>query len=290
MSHSIRRFIAKWFFPERAKGQQDEARQEAARHRRGLTTHPQDPAVIPYGPDELASIRSAAQIARDGLREMASLIRPGVTTDALNDTFLEFCLSRGAMPAVLNYRGFGKAITVSVNDIVCHGLPNEKPLKEGDIIGVTAAVHAGGFYARKGSTFSVGTVPERAEQLVSVGRLALDQGIGAIRPGRFTGAVGAAIERCATEAKMSVVRDFCGAGIGREMHGKPHILNYGAPADGIELLPGMVFTVQPMINLGRPQVKLLSDGWTAVTRDRSLSAEFCETVAVSENGAEVLTA
>ena len=202
---------------------------------------------------------------------------------------LEFALDHGALPATLMYRGYRKATCTSVNHVVCHGIPNERPLREGDIVNVDVTLIVDGWHGDSSRMYAVGPIARRAERLIEVTYEAMMRGIAVIRPGATTGDIGAAIQSYVEAQHMSVVRDFCGHGLGRLFHDEPNIVHVGRPGEGIVLKPGMFFTVEPMINLGRPHVKVLSDGWTAVTRDRSLSAQFEHSVGVTENGVEIFT-
>ena len=187
------------------------------------------------------------------------------------------------------YRGYPRAICTSLNHVVCHGIPNDKPLRSGDILNIDVTLIVDGWHGDSSRMYSVGDIARRAERLIEVTYEALRRGIAATHPGARTGDIGHAIQSYAEAERCSVVRDFCGHGLGRLFHDMPNILHYGRPDEGIELKPGMLFTIEPMINLGRPQVKVLSDGWTAVTRDRSLSAQFEHSVGITEEGCEVFT-
>ena len=187
------------------------------------------------------------------------------------------------------YRGYRKGSCTSVNHVVCHGIPNDKPLREGDIVNIDVTLIVDGWHGDSSRMYLVGEVPRRAARLVEVTYACLMRGIEAVKPGATTGDIGHAIQSLAEAERCSVVRDFCGHGLGRLFHDEPNILHYGRPGEGVPLKPGMLFTIEPMINLGRPHVKLLSDGWTAVTRDRSLSAQFEHTVGVTETGVEIFT-
>ncbi len=187
-------------------------------------------------------------------------------------------MDHGALPATLMYRGYRKSTCTSINHVVCHGIPGDKPLKEGDIVNVDVTLILDGWHGDSSRMYAVGAIPRRAERLIEVTYEAMMRGIAVIRPGATTGDIGAAIQTYVEGQHMSVVRDFCGHGLGRLFHDEPNIVHVGRPGEGIVLRPGMFFTVEPMINLGRPHVKVLSDGWTAVTRDRSLSAQFEHTV------------
>ena len=187
------------------------------------------------------------------------------------------------------YRGYEKSICTSINHVVCHGIPNDKALREGDIVNIDVTLLLEGWHGDSSRMYTVGEVPRRAERLIEVTYEAMMAGIQAIRPGGTVGDIGAAIQAVVEPNHMSVVRDFCGHGVGRLFHDEPNVVHVGTPGEGAVLRPGMFFTVEPMINLGRPHVKVLSDGWTAVTRDRSLSAQFEHSVAVTETGYEIFT-
>jgi methionyl aminopeptidase len=242
-----------------------------------------------HGPDAFAAMRRAGHLAAEALDLLVDQVRPGVTTEALDRFVYDFAMSHGAYPASLNYRGYRKSICTSVNHVVCHGLPEPKPLKEGDIVNIDVTLIVDGWHGDSSRMYAVGEIPRRSQRLIDVTYEAMMRGIAAVRPGATTGDIGAAIQVFAEAERCSVVRDFCGHGLGRLFHDEPNILHFGRPGEGVELKPGMFFTVEPMINLGRPYVKVLADGWTAVTRDRSLSAQFEHTVAVTETGVEILT-
>ena len=199
-------------------------------------------------------------------------------------------MDHGALPATLMYRGYKKSTCTSINHVVCHGIPGDKPLKEGDIVNIDVTLILDGWHGDSSRMYAVGEIPRRAERLIEVTYEAMMRGIAAIKPGRHHRRHRRTRSRPIVEAQhMSVVRDFCGHGLGRLFHDEPNIVHVGRPGEGIVLKPGMFFTVEPMINLGRPHVKVLSDGWTAVTRDRSLSAQFEHTVGVTDDGVEVFT-
>jgi methionyl aminopeptidase len=189
----------------------------------------------------------------------------------------------------LNYRGYRYSTCTSVNHVVCHGMPNDKPLRTGDIVNIDVTLIVDGWHGDTSRMYPVGEVSRRAERLIEVTYESLMRGIAAVRPGGTTGDIGAAIQRFAEAERCSVVRDFCGHGLGRVFHDRPNVLHYGEPGEGVVLEPGMLFTIEPMINLGKPHVKILADGWTAVTRDRELSAQFEHTVGVTEDGCEIFT-
>lgn len=242
-----------------------------------------------YGPEAFDGMRKAGRLASEALDMLTEHVEPGVTTETLDDLVLEFALSRGAYPAPLNYRGFPKAICTSVNHVVCHGIPGAKPLREGDILNIDVTLIVDGWHGDTSRMYGVGQISRRAERLIGVTFEALKRGIAAVKPGLTTGHIGAAIQTYAESERCSVVRDFCGHGLGQVFHDRPNILHYGEVGEGVTLEPGMLFTIEPMINLGRAHVKILPDGWTAVTRDRELSAQFEHTVGVTESGCEVFT-
>ncbi len=242
-----------------------------------------------HGPDAFAAMRKAGRLAAEALDAMVELVRPGVTTEAIDKAVFSFAMDHGAYPATLQYRGYTKSCCTSINHVVCHGIPDDKPLREGDIVNIDITLIVDGWHGDSSRMYCVGEVPRRAERLVEVTYESLMLGIEAIRAGGHLGDIGAAIQAHAEKERCSVVRDFCGHGVGRLFHDEPNILHYGRRGEGAELKAGMIFTVEPMINLGRPHVKILSDGWTAVTRDRSLSAQFEHTIGVTETGCEIFT-
>jgi methionyl aminopeptidase len=242
-----------------------------------------------HGPEGFAGMRKAGRLVADCLDLLAAEVKPGVTTDHLDRFVFEFAMDHGAWPATLMYRGYTKSTCTSINHVVCHGIPNEKPLKDGDIVNIDVTLILDGWHGDSSRMYPVGVVPRRAERLIEVTHEAMMRGIAVIRPGATTGDIGAAIQGYVEAQHMSVGRDFCGHGVGRLFHDEPNIIHVGRPGEGITLRPGMIFTVEPMINLGRPHVKVLSDGWTAVTRDRSLSAQFEHAVGVTKDGVEIFT-
>src|SRR3954454_17010313 len=242
-----------------------------------------------HGPEAFESMRRAGRLTAQALDMLSEHVRPGVQTDDLDKLVFEFAMDHGAFPATLFYRGYTRSTCTSINHVVCHGIPNEKPLREGDIVNIDVTLIVDGWHGDASRMYLVGEVPRRAIRLVDVTYEALMRGIAATRPGGTTGDIGAAIQLYAESERCSVVRDFCGHGLGRLFHDEPNILHYGKPGEGVLLKPGIFFTIEPMINLGRAPVKVLSDGWTAVTRDRSLSAQFEHTVGITETGVEVFT-
>ena len=242
-----------------------------------------------HGPEAFEGMRKAGQLAAAALDMLAPYVKLGVATETLDALVLEFALDHGAYPAPLNYRGFPKSICTSINHVVCHGIPGPKPLREGDIVNIDVTLIVDGWHGDTSRMYPVGHISRRAERLIYVTYEALKRGVAAVEPGATTGHIGAAIQSYAEAERCSVVRDFCGHGLGRVFHDRPNILHYGEPGEGVTLEPGMLFTIEPMINLGRPHVKVLPDGWTAVTRDRELSAQFEHTIGVTESGCEVFT-
>ena len=242
-----------------------------------------------HGPAAFAAMRKAGQLAAAALDMLTPHVRPGVTTQHLDDLIFQFALDHDALPATLNYRGYTKSICTSINHVVCHGIPAPKPMREGDIINVDVTLIVEGWHGDTSRMYAVGAIKTKAERLIKITYESLMRGVAAVKPGNTTGDIGHAIQRYAESERCSVVRDFCGHGLGQVFHDRPNILHYGEPGEGAELKPGMLFTIEPMINLGKAAVKLLPDGWTAVTRDRELSAQFEHTVGVTETGCEVFT-
>lgn len=248
-------------------------------------------AAVPIKtPDEIEAMRRACQGAAQVLAMLKPFIEPKVTTDELNERAHAFITETlNAVPAPLNYRGFPKSICTSVNHVVCHGIPSDKALKEGDIVNIDVTIILDGWHGDTSKMFYVGEPSVKARRICEVAHQSLVIGIEAVKPGATLGDIGHAIQSYAEGERCSVVREYCGHGIGREFHEAPQVLHYGKPGQGLVLAPGMTFTIEPMINLGKPQTKLLPDQWTVITRDRSLSAQFEHTVAVTESGVDVLT-
>lgn len=246
-------------------------------------------AIKLHGPEAFAAMHKAGQLAAAALDMIGPYVQPGVTTEELDDRVLEFALDHGAIPAPLNYRGFPKSICTSINHVVCHGIPGPKPLREGDIVNIDVTLIVDGWHGDTSRMYAVGQISRRAERLIEVTYQALKIGIEQVKPGNTIGHIGAAIQELAERERCSVVKDFCGHGLGRVFHDRPNILHYGERGEGVVMEPGMLFTIEPMINLGKPHVKVLADGWTAVTRDRELSAQFEHAVGVTETGVEVFT-
>ncbi len=246
--------------------------------------------VIIKSPEEIEKMRNAGRLAARVLEMIAEHVRPGVTTEHLDQRCHDYIVDElQAIPAPLNYRGYPKSICTSINHVVCHGIPNDKPLKDGDIVNLDITVIKDGYHGDTSQMFLVGKVPEWAERLCRITRECLYLGIETVRPGAFLGDIGAVIQKHAESHGFSVVRDYCGHGIGRGFHEEPQVLHYGQPGTGLELKAGMTFTIEPMINQGRPETRLLGDGWTAITKDRKLSAQFEHTLLVTPEGYEVLT-
>jgi methionyl aminopeptidase len=242
-----------------------------------------------YGAEAFEAMRKAGRLVAECLDMLVDEVKPGVPTERIDRLVFEFAMDHDATPATLMYRGYRKATCTSINHVVCHGIPGEKPLRDGDIVNIDVTLILNGWHGDSSRMYTVGEIPRRAERLIDVTHEAMMRGIAVIRPGATTGDIGAAIQTYVEAQHMSVVRDFCGHGLGRLFHDEPNIVHVGRSGEGIVLKPGMLFTVEPMINLGRPHVKVLSDGWTAVTRDRSLSAQFEHTIGVTASGVEVFT-
>ncbi|KAF0232027.1 MAG: hypothetical protein FD175_222 [Beijerinckiaceae bacterium] len=242
-----------------------------------------------HGAEAFAAMRKAGQLTAQALDMLAAMVRPGVTTDAIDRAVFEFAMDHKAFPATLYYHGYTRSCCTSINHVVCHGIPSDKPLREGDVVNIDVTLIVDGWHGDASRMYAVGEIPRRAMRLLEVTYECLELGMAAVKPGATTGHIGEAIQRHAEAERCSVVRDFCGHGLGQLFHDEPNILHYGRAGEGVTLKPGMLFTIEPMINLGRPHVKILSDGWTAVTRDRSLSAQFEHTIGVTETGVEVFT-
>ncbi len=241
-------------------------------------------------PREVDLMREAGRLAADTLCAVADIVRPGVTTQAIDDFVHADTLRKGARPAPLNYLGFPKSVCTSVNDVVCHGIPGPRQLRDGDIINVDVTHLFKGFHGDTSATFYVGTPGPQAKKVTEVARHCLELGVAVVKPGARLGDIAAAITEFAHAQGCSVVRDFVGHGIGRKFHDEPKVSHFGVAGKGARLRTGMTFTIEPMINLGDWRVRVLDDEWTAVTEDGSLSAQFEHTVLVTETGYEVLTA
>ena len=242
-----------------------------------------------YGEEGFEGMRKACRVTAMALDELVGMVRPGVTTNEIDKFVFEFGMDHGAIPATLNYRGYTHSCCTSINHVVCHGIPNDKPLREGEIVNIDVTYVLDGWHGDSSRMYPVGEIKRAAERLLEVTHECLMLGIAAVKPGARMGAIGEAIQKHAEGERCSVVRDFCGHGVGQLFHDAPNVLHYGRADEGIEMRKGMIFTIEPMINLGRPHVKVLSDGWTAVTRDRSLSAQYEHTIGVTDDGCEIFT-
>jgi len=242
-----------------------------------------------HSPEEFEGMRKAGRLAAEALDLIIPMVKPGVPTNAIDKFVFEFSRDNKAYPSPLNYRGYRKSICTSINHVVCHGIPDDKPLREGDIVNIDVTFTLDGWHGDASRMYCAGPPARRAARLIDVTYECLLRGIAAVKPGATTGDIGHAIQTYAESERCSVVRDFCGHGLGRLFHDEPNILHAGRRGEGVPLKPGMFFTIEPMINLGGPAVKVLSDGWTAVTRDRSLSAQFEHSIGVTETGCEIFT-
>lgn len=242
-----------------------------------------------YEDADFAGMAKAGRCAAEILDLVAPLVQPGVTTGALDDFIRGEIERRGVISATIGYKGYQHASCISVNHVVCHGIPGAKVLAEGDILNIDVTVIVDGWYGDTSRMYVAGSLPRKAERLIEVTHEALMRGIAAVKPGNTFGDIGHAIQSYAEANRMSVVRDFCGHGLGRVFHAPPNVLHYGRPGTGPVLEEGMFFTIEPMVNLGRPETKVLADDWTAVTRDKSLSAQYEHSVGVTATGCEIFT-
>jgi methionyl aminopeptidase len=259
-----------------------------------------------HGPEAFAAMRKAGQLTAQALDALVDFVKPGVTTDAIDRVVFDFAMAHGAYPATLYYHGYPRSCCTSINEVICHGIPSDRQLKDGDIVNIDVTLIVDGWHGDASRMYSVGKLKPFAARLVKVTHECLELGIAAVRPGATTRDIGKAIQKHAESERFSVVRDFCGHGLGQLFHDEPNILHYD-PLKEIDtvtdprrraqleqelvfLKPGMIFTIEPMINLGRSQVKISrKDGWTAVTADKSLSAQFEHTIGVTETGVEIFT-
>ena len=248
-----------------------------------------DGTIKLHGPDGFAGMRAAGLLAARILDDVTPLVQPGVTTAELDDFVRERTLAGGAVPATMGYRGYAHSCCISVNHVICHGIPGEKTLKDGDIVNIDVTPLLDGWHGDTSRMYLVGDVPLKARRLVDVTYECLMLGIAQAKPGNRLGDIGAAIEGHALAHRYGVVREFCGHGVGRVFHDAPEVIHAARPGTGPLLKPGMFFTIEPMINAGRPHAKMLSDGWTAVTRDKSLSAQFEHSIGITEDGCEIFT-
>lgn len=246
-------------------------------------------AIKIHGPEGFKGMRAAGKLAAEVLDYITPSVLPGTTTEYLNTLCHDFIISRGAIPAPLNYRGFPKSICTSINHVVCHGIPGPKKLKDGDCINIDVTVILDGWHGDTSRMFFIGKPKRLAERLCQVTFECLWRGIEAVKPGATVGDIGAAIQAHAEANRYSVVQEFCGHGIGKIFHDEPSVVHCGKAGTGPELRPGMFFTIEPMINAGRSACKILSDNWTAVTRDKSLSMQFEHSLAVTDDGYEIFT-
>src|ERR1700744_101487 len=247
-------------------------------------------AVTLHNQADFEGMRKAGRLAAEALDLLVPLVKPGVTTEALDKVAYDFVISHGAIPACLGYRGYRHTVCTSINHVVFHGIPNDKPLREGDIVNIDVTVILDGWHGDTSRMYPVGELKIKPRRLIDITYESMMRGIAVVKPGATTGDIGHAIQAYAEgEERCAVVRDFCGHGLGRIFHALPNVVHYGKPATGIRLTQGMFFTIEPMVNLGAYGVKVLNDGWTAVTRDRSLSAQFEHSVGVTENGVEIFT-
>jgi len=243
-----------------------------------------------YGPDAFEGMRRAGQISATILDDLTEQVKPGVTTAALDDFVREAIIAAGAEPVNIGYKGYAHASCISINQVVCHGIPSDRVLKDGDILNIDITSLIDGWHGDTSRMFIAGEAPIKARRLIDVTYECMMLGIAQAVPGNHLGDIGHAIQRHAEKHRYGVVRDFVGHGVGLVYHDEPDVFHYGRPGDGPELRPGMMFTIEPMINIGKPGVKILDDDWTAVTRDRTLSAQFEHSIGITEAGPEIFTA
>jgi len=239
--------------------------------------------------EEIEKMRASCRLAAQVLEFIGPQVQAGVSTNDLNDLCHQFICDHGAIAAPLNYYGFPKSICTSVNEVVCHGIPGKQRLKNGDIVNLDITTILDGYHGDTSKTYQVGKVSEQAKKIDRVALEALRRGIAAIRPGATLGDIGFAVQQYTEAEGCSVVREYCGHGIGRQFHEDPQVLHYGKPGRGLRLQPGMTFTVEPMVNIGRRDIKVLKDEWTVITRDGSLSGQYEHTLLMTEDGVEILT-
>ena len=248
-----------------------------------------DGTIKLHGPEAFAGMRAAGRLAAEILDALVPHVVPGVTTQEIDDIVRDMTRAAGAISATLNYRGYTHNCCTSLNNVICHGIPGDKKLKDGDIVNIDVTPIIDGWHGDSSRMFLVGDVPVKARRLVEVTYECLMLGIEQARPGKRLGDIGAAIQAHAEANRYGVVREFCGHGIGRLFHDAPEVVHAARAGTGPELRPGMIFTIEPMINIGKPGVRILDDGWTAVTRDRSLSAQFEHSIGITEDGCEIFT-
>jgi len=242
-----------------------------------------------YEADDFAGMHAAGRLAAQILDEIAPLVVPGATTGELDRAITDMVDAAGATSATIGYKGYKHASCISVNHVVCHGIPGDKKLKDGDILNIDVTVIVDGWFGDTSRMYVAGKLSRKTDRLIQVTHDALFKGIEQVKPGNTFGDIGAAIQSYVESHRMSVVRDFCGHGLGRVFHAPPNVLHYGRPGTGPMLEEGMFFTIEPMVNLGRPETKVLADDWTAVTRDKSLSAQFEHSVGVTADGVDIFT-
>jgi methionyl aminopeptidase len=242
-----------------------------------------------HSEEDFTGMRNAGRLAAETLDMIGEHVVPGVTTERLDALCAEFVADRGGISAPMNYRGFPKSICTSVNHVVCHGIPGDKILLDGDVINIDVTPILDGWHGDTSRMYPVGETSIKSNRLIDITYEAMMKGIAVVKPGATVGDIGHAIESFVNPFRYSVVRDFCGHGLGRIFHDAPNILHFGRPGQGSVLREGMFFTIEPMINIGRPEVKILGDGWTAVTKDRSLSAQFEHSLGVTADGFEIFT-
>ncbi len=246
-------------------------------------------AIKLHGEEGFAGMRKAGRLAAEILDAVVPLVRPGVATSEIDDVIRKMMLEAGAVPATLGYHGYQYSCCISLNNVICHGMPGDRVLRDGDILNIDVTPLVDGWHGDTSRMYLVGDVPIKARRLVEVTYECLMLGIEQARPGNTLGDVGHAIQQHAERHRYGVVRDFCGHGLGRVFHDAPEVVHVGRPGTGPELRAGMIFTIEPMINGGKPGVRMLDDGWTAVTRDRSLSAQFEHSIGITDTGCEIFT-
>lgn len=251
--------------------------------------HPEHDGITLYAPSAIEGMRQAGKLASEVLDYLAQYIVEGVTTEKIDQLAHAFIIENRAIPAPLNYHGFPKSICTSVNHVVCHGIPSHKVLMDGDILNIDVTVIVNGWYGDSSRMFGIGKVPIQSQKLIQCTEKAMMAGIRAAQPGNYLGDIGYAVQSVAHAAGFSVVQEYCGHGIGHVFHAAPNVLHYGQPGTGVRLMPGMFITVEPMINAGKADVRLHSDGWTVFTRDKKRSAQFEHTIAITEKGVQLMT-
>ena len=242
-----------------------------------------------HKPEEFEMMRRAGRLAAETLDHITSYVKEGVSTDYLDKICHDFILDHKAVPAPLGYKGYPKSTCISLNHVVCHGIPSDRLLMNEDILNIDVTVILDGWYGDTSRMYTVGDTPIKAKRLIDVTYESLMRAINVVKPGARLGDIGFAIQSYVEQNRFSVVRDFCGHGLGQVFHSAPSVLHFGRRGEGIELVPGMFFTIEPMVNAGKPDTKVLSDGWTAVTKDKSLSAQFEHSIGVTETGCEIFT-